>query len=128
MKVSFKHRGDLKKTEKFLKKSLGHDWLDVLENYAIEGVRALASATPVDTGETAASWEYEIIQNEGSISIVWKNTHVEKGWANIAILLQYGHGTRNGGYVEGIDYINPALRPIFEQMANAAWKEVTSNG
>lgn len=128
MKVSFKHHGDLKKTEKFLKKSLGHDWLDVLENYAIEGVRALAAATPVDTGETAASWEYEIIQNEGSISIVWKNTHVEKGWANIAILLQYGHGTRNGGYVEGIDYINPALRPIFEQMANAAWKEVTSNG
>lgn len=128
MKVSFKHRGDLKKTEKFLKKSLGRDWLDVLENYAIEGVRTLAAATPVDTGETAASWEYEIIQNEGSISIVWKNTHVEKGWANIAILLQYGHGTRNGGFVEGIDYINPALRPIFEKMADAAWKEVTSNG
>lgn len=128
MGISFKHRGDFKKTEKFLKKSMGRDWLDVLEQYAIEGVRALASATPIDTGETAASWNYEIIQNEGSVSIVWNNSHVEKGWANIAILLQYGHGTRNGGYVEGIDYINPALRPIFEQMANAAWKEVTSDG
>lgn len=125
MGVFFTHKGDFKKTEKFLKKSIGKDWLNVLEKYAIEGVKALASATPFDTGETAASWSYEIIQNESSVSIRWNNSHVENGYANIAILLQYGHGTRNGGWVEGRDYINPALQPIFDKMAEAAWKEVT---
>lgn len=125
MGISFHHKGNFDKTEKFLKKSLGRNWVDVLEKYAIEGVKALSSATPVDTGETAASWEYEIIQNEDGVSINWNNTHIENGYANIAILLQYGHGTRNGGYVEGRDYINPALQPIFDEMAKAAWKEVT---
>ncbi len=125
MGIFFTHKGDLKKTEKFLKKSMGHDWLDVLEKYAIKGVQHLSAATPVDSGETANSWEYEVIQNEDGYSISWNNTHIEGGWANIAILLQYGHGTRNGGYVVGRDYINPALRPIFDEMANAAWKEVT---
>lgn len=128
MGIFFTHKGDFTKTEKFLKKSLGRDWLNVLEKYAIEGVRALADATPKKTGETAASWNYEIIQNNGSVSIVWKNSHIEKGYANIALMLQYGHGTGNGGYVVGRDYINPALQPIFDKMADAAWKEVTTNG
>lgn len=120
----FTHKGNFKKTEKLLKKSLGKDYRSVLEKFAQQGVRALSAATPVDTGVTAASWSYEIIQNEGSLSVVWKNSNVQKG-VNIALLLQYGHGTRNGGYVIGRDYINPALKPLFDAMADAAWKEVT---
>ena len=87
---------------------------------------ALSAATPVDSGLTATSWIYKIIQNGSTISIVWENSNVQKG-VNIAIILQYGHGTRNGGYVSGRDYINPALKPIFDKMADAAWKEVTSS-
>lgn len=123
--IRVRTKGDFSKTEKLLKKSLGRDYRSVLEKYAKEGVHALSSNTPIDSGETAASWDYEIIQNGSSISVVWTNSHIEKG-VNIAIILQYGHGTKNGGYVEGIDYINPALKPIFDHMADAAWKEVTS--
>lgn len=123
--ISFKQKGDFSKTEKFLKKSFGRDYITVLEKYAQQGVAALSAATPIDSGQTAVSWKYEIIQNNSTISIVWKNTNVNKG-ANIALMLQYGHGTRNGGYVSGRDYINPALQPIFDKMADAAWKEVTS--
>lgn len=123
--ITIRQRGDFKKTEKFLKKSLGRDWRKVLERFGRKGVEALAAATPKDSGETAAKWDYEIIQNESSISIVWNNYNVVKG-VNIAVILQYGHGTKNGGYVEGRDYINPALQPIFDELAEAAWKEVTS--
>lgn len=123
--IGFRSKGDFSKTEKFLKKSFGRDYRKVLEQYAKRGVAALSSATPKESGETAATWDYEIIQNDSSISIVWKNYHVEKG-VNIAVILQYGHATRNGGYVRGRDYINPALRPIFDELADAAWKEVTS--
>lgn len=123
--ISIKQKGDFSKTEKFLKKSFGRDYLDVLEKYAQQGVAALSAATPIDSGRTAISWEYEIIQNDSSISILWKNINTNKG-VNIALILQYGHGTRNGGYVSGRDYINPALQPIFDKMADAAWKEVTS--
>lgn len=123
--IRFKQKGDFSKTEKFLKKSFGRDYISVLEKYAQQGVAALSAATPIDSGQTAVSWGYEIIQNNSSISIIWKNTNVNKG-ANIALMLQYGHGTRNGGYVSGRDYINPALQPIFDKMADAAWKEVTS--
>lgn len=123
--INVKQRGDFKKTEKFLKKSFGRDYINVLEKYAQQGVSALSAATPIESGLTAISWSYEIIQNGSSISIIWKNSNVNKG-VNIAIILQYGHGTRNGGYVSGRDYINPALRPIFDKMADAAWKEVTS--
>lgn len=125
MGISFKQRGDFRKTEKLLKKSLGKDYRKVLEHYGQQGVYALSNATPIESGETAASWDYEIIQNEGKILIVWKNYNVNKG-VNIAVILQYGHATRNGGYVQGRDYINPALRPIFDKLAEAAWKEVTS--
>lgn len=123
--ISFRSKGDFSKTEKFLKKSLGRNYRSVLEKYAKQGVAALASATPIETGETASSWNYEIIQNGSRLSIIWNNTHVEKG-VNIAVILQYGHGTRNGGWVDGTDYINPALKPIFDKLADAAWKEVTS--
>lgn len=125
MKILFRHRGNFHKTEKFLKKSFGKNYLPILEKYANQGVDALSAATPVDTGLTAASWGYEILQDKDTLSIVWNNYNVQNG-INIAILLQYGHGTRNGGYVEGRDYINPALQPIFDKMAEAAWKEVTS--
>lgn len=123
--ISFKQKGDFSATEKLLRKSLGKDYRKVLEHYAQEGVSALASATPIESGETASSWGYDIIQNGSSLSIVWNNSHIEKG-VNIAIILQYGHGTRNGGYVKGRDYINPALQPIFDKLAEAAWKEVIS--
>lgn len=120
------HKGDFKKTEKFLKKSLGRDYLTILNKYGQQGVSALSASTPVDTGLTASSWSYEIIQNADGISVVWTNSNVNK-YVNIAIILQYGHGTRNGGWVEGRDYINPALQPIFDKMAEAAWKEVTDS-
>lgn len=123
--IRIKQSGNFLKTEKYLKKSLGKEYRAVLEKYGQIGVTELAAATPKDTGFTAASWSYEIIQNEETISIVWKNSHVVRG-VNIAVILQYGHGTRNGGYVRGVDYINPALRPIFSRLAEAAWKEVKS--
>lgn len=125
MGIVFRHKGDFKKTERLLKKSFGNDYRKILEKYAQQGVEALSLATPIESGETAASWDYEIIQNEGTLSIIWKNYNVNKG-VNIAVILQYGHATRHGGYVQGRDYINPALRPIFDDLAEAAWKEVTS--
>lgn len=124
--ISIRQKGDFTKTEQFLKKSLGRNYMAVLEKYAKQGVAALSAATPVRTGLTASSWTYNIIQNGSSISIVWENTNIQKG-VNIALILQYGHGTRNGGYVRGRDYINPALKPIFDSMADAAWKEVTNS-
>lgn len=122
--IFIKQRGSFDKTEKFLKKSFGRDYVSVLQKFGQQGVSALSAATPIDSGMTAISWSYEIVQESSRISIIWKNSNVNKG-VNIAIILQYGHATRNGGYVEGIDYINPALKPIFEKMADAAWKEVT---
>lgn len=122
--VTFKQKGDYKKTEQMLKKALGKKYRTILEKYGREGVSALSAATPKDTGFTAGSWSYEIVMDEKGLSVVFKNSHIEKGYANIALILQYGHGTRNGGYVQGRDYINPAVRPIFDKMAEEAWKEV----
>lgn len=122
--ISIRQKGDFSKTEKFLKKSFGRDYIGVLEKYGQQGVSSLSAFTPIDSGLTATSWSYRIIQNDGAISVVWENSNINKS-VNIAIILQYGHGTRNGGYVSGRDYINPALRPIFDKMADAAWKEVT---
>lgn len=118
-------KGDFKKTEQLLKKSLGKNYRNVLEKYAKRGVSLLSAATPKESGQTAASWGYEIVQEGSSISVIWTNSHINKG-VNIAIILQYGHATRQGGYVQGRDYINPALRSIFDEMADAAWKEVTT--
>lgn len=121
--IRFTHTGDFKKIDQFLMRNIPSLYRRKLEKYALQGVQALAAATPIKTGKTASSWSYDIIQNEDEISIVWKNSNINK-YVNVAIILQYGHGTRNGGYAQGIDYINPALQPLFDKMADAAWKEV----
>lgn len=122
--ITIKHKGNLSKTYNFLNRALKSDFFDRLESYAKEGVNALAAATPTDTGKTAASWGYEIERSKDSITITWTNSNVVNG-VPIAIILQYGHGTHSGGYVQGRDYINPAIQPIFDKIANSAWKEVT---
>ncbi len=116
--------GKFDKTNKFLKRASNWNKTVNLDKYAQKGVAALSSATPVDTGLTASSWYYRIDRKDGLISITFLNSNINKG-VPIAIILQYGHGTRNGGWVEGRDYINPAIRPIFDELADAAWKEVT---
>ena len=125
--IVIKHKGDFKNIEGFFKRGVQLKVRDVLERCAQAGVEALSAATPVRTGLTAASWGYEITldPNNGQYGITWINTNLAKGWANVAIMLQMGHGTRNGGYVKGIDYINPALEPVFEQFLNEIWEEVT---
>ena len=122
---SLSSSGSTDRTEKWLKKLADGEIFNALQRYGQEGVNALAAATPVESGQTANSWYYEIIQNGSSWSIVWGNSYVVAG-TPVAILLQHGHGTGTGGYVQGRDYINPALRPIFDQIAAEAWKVVTS--
>lgn len=122
--ITFTHKGDFSKTNKYFERILEAMRLSILDKYGQKGVAALAATTPVESGETANSWTYEIEHNGGGASIVWKNTHINKG-VNIAVILQYGHGTGTGGYVQGRDYINPAMQPIFDEIADEAWKEVT---
>ena len=122
--ISFRQKGDFSKLTSFLERAKETAYLGDLNKYGRQGVAALASATPVDTGKTASSWSYKIENNNGSVSISFENSNVQDG-VPIAIILQYGHGTRNGGWVEGRDYINPAIQPIFDQIVNDAWKEVT---
>lgn len=122
--VSFKHKGNFKNTERLLNNTKKLNYQKILDFYGQEGVRALASATPVDTGLTASSWGYTTSITKSSYIISWTNTNVNNG-VPIVILLQYGYGTRNGGYVQGRDYINPALQPILDKIVNAAWREVT---
>ena len=122
--VSFRHKGDFSKTQKFLEKSKTASRQTKLDGYGREGVAALASATPVDTGLTANSWYYDIERGNGTVAIRFNNSNIQNG-VPIAIILQYGHGTRNGGWVEGRDYINPAIQPLFDKIADAAWREVT---
>ena len=124
--VIVKQKGDFSKTEKFLNSISKKLYYRNLQRYAEQGVAALASATPIDSGTTANSWDYEIRQTKNSVSIYWTNSNVNKG-VPIAVIIQYGHGTRNGGYVQGRDYINPAMRPIFDKIAENVWKEVTSS-
>jgi hypothetical protein len=121
--ITIKAKGDLSKTIKFLNGAAERRFLRGLDKYGQEGVAALSAATPVDTGKTAASWSYEIVSNEKGVTIMWKNSNVVKG-VPIALVLQYGHATRNGGYIQGRDYINPALRPIFDKILDSARKEV----
>lgn len=121
--ITIKHRGDFKKTDNFLAKILKRDYLSILQKYGEEGVIALSKATPYDTGLTADSWYYEIEDTNKGLRLYWKNSNVNKG-VNIAVILQYGHGTGTGGYVEGVDYINPALKPVFQKIADGAWNEV----
>ena len=122
--ISFKHSGDFSKTTKFLQRAKGLDISRILETYAREGVSALASATPVESGKTASSWYYEIERSKTSATITFLNSHINQG-VPIAIILQYGHGTGTGGWVQGRDYINPAIQPIFDKIADEAWREVT---
>lgn len=123
--ITFHHKGDFSKLNRFLEKALEAVNLGKLDKYGREGVAALSSATPVDTGLTAASWGYEISRNSGSLSINFYNGNIQNG-VPIAIILQYGHGTGTGGWVEGRDYINPAIQPVFDRIAEEAWREVTS--
>lgn len=123
--VTFTHHGDFSNTKRLLKRAAEAKVLHILEKYGREGVVALSAATPVESGETASSWTYEIKRSGSSFSLSWYNSHVEDG-VNIAIILQYGHGTGTGGYVAGRDYINPAIRPILDKLADNVWKEVTA--
>ena len=122
--ISFRQKGDFSKLTKLLERAKNFVHLSDLDRSGREGVAALASATPVDTGKTAASWYYDIKINKESASITFNNSNIQNG-VPIAIILQYGHGTRNGGWVEGRDYINPVIQPIFDKIAEEAWKEVT---
>ena len=122
--VKVRHKGDFTKLTRYLVKVKGAAKVKDLERFGKEGVAALASATPVDSGLTASSWYYEIERDGKSVKITFNNSNVQNG-VPIAIILQYGHGTRNGGWVEGRDYINPAIQPLFDKLANDAWREVT---
>lgn len=123
MGISITTKGNWDPTAAYLRRLQSLD-LSILEKYGRQGVAALAAATPVDKSTTANSWTFDIVKRKGYFSIRWRNTHVNDGQL-IAVLLQYGHGTRNGGYVQGRDYINPAMQPIFDQIAEEAWREVT---
>ena len=122
--ITFHQTGDFSRTNRFFERCLNVVKLGELDKYGRQGVSALAAATPVDSGKTAESWEYRIDRGKESASIVWYNTNENKG-VNIAIILQYGHGTGTGGYVRGRDYINPAIQPLFDEIAETAWKEIT---
>ena len=123
--IKITQKGDFKKATSYLEKLKDAIQLSSFDKYGREGVSALSSATPVDSGKTASSWYYKIERTKNTISIAFYNSNVNKG-VPIAIILQYGHGTGTGGWVEGRDYINPAIQPIFDKMAEEAWKEVTN--
>lgn len=122
--ISFRHKGDFSKSMRFLERAKNVVRLGDLDKYGRAGVAALASATPVDSGETANSWYYEIVRTSNSVSIEFHNSNIQNG-VPIAVILQYGHGTGTGGWVQGRDYINPAIRPIFDSIADGTWREVT---
>ena len=124
--IEVKTTGSFDNTTRFLNKMKRFDFDKILDSYGRLGVEELQKATPKRTGTTADSWEYSIERDKGKVSIVWSNTNVQNG-VNIAVIIQYGHGTRTGGYVEGIDYINPALRSTFDRMSKEMWRAVTSS-
>lgn len=124
--ITFRQKGDFNKLTRFFEKAKNAVKLGDLDRYGREGVAALASATPVDSGLTASSWYYQIKRTRESVSIEFCNSNIQNG-VPIAIILQYGHGTGTGGWVEGRDYINPAVQPIFDQIAQKAWKEVVKS-
>lgn len=121
--ITFEQKGDYSKTTKWLNKIAHSVGLSYLDKYGREGVKLLQNATPKDSGETANSWRYEVEVNKKCMRLDFINDNVNNG-VPIAILIQYGHATRNGGFVEGIDYINPTLKPIFNELAEKVWKEV----
>ncbi len=121
----FTHRGNFNNIEKFLRSIVGKDYRTIIERHCQDGITALSNATPVDSGLTASSWNYEIHGTGSDIEVIFTNSNVVDGLP-VAILIQYGHATGTGGYIPGIDYINPAIQPIFDKMANDIWKVVTS--
>ena len=123
--IEFVHKGNFGSTEKFLFKLYSQNFFKTLDYYAQKGVKALSSVTPTDTGKTASLWGYKITTSKDSVSIVWTNSNLTEGGTPIAILLQYGHGTGSGGYVQGQDYINPAIQPIFDEIEKGVWAEIT---
>lgn len=124
MKIGLKTKGNFNHVEAFFKRVKGDNLTKKLNQYGIIGAAALAANTPMDSGKTASSWDYEIHNSGSDVEIVWTNSNFNKG-LNIAILIQYGHGTGTGGYVQGRDFINPAIRPVFDAIADDIWKEVT---
>ena len=122
--ISFRQKGDFSKLDRYLERVKEAARISILDKYGREGVAALSSATPVDSGETANSWFYKIEHTSGSATITFCNSHIDNGFP-VAINLQYGHGTGTGGWVEGRDYINPAIQPVFDRLASEAWEEVT---
>ena len=122
--ITYRTKGDITKTETFLKRLMKQDLKSILNKYGQLGVEALSKATPVDTGKTAASWDYEVTIAPGSATLTWTNSNTNQG-IPIALLIQYGHGTPTGGYVPGQDYIKPAIRPIMDELTKALWKEVS---
>ena len=122
--ISFRQKGDFSKLTSFLERAKESVKIGDLDKYGREGVAALSSATPIDSGKTANSWNYEITNKNGSVTISFNNSNIQNG-VPIAIILQYGHGTKNGGWVQGRDYINPAIQPVFDEIVNKAWREVT---
>ena len=122
--ISFRQKGDFSKLNGYLERVKEAAKLGILDKYGQQGVAALSSATPKDTGKTASSWYYTIKRGKDTVSIVFNNSNIQNG-IHIAIILQYGHGTGTGGWVEGRDYINPAIQPVFDQIAESAWEEVT---
>ena len=122
--IKIEHHGDLDKTAGWLKKLQQRRLFKDLDKFGVRGVQALEEATPKDTGKTATSWSYKIEQNDREVKIIYCNSNVIDEWCNVAIIIQYGHATGTGGWVEGIDYINPALAPVFKKIADEVWEEV----
>lgn len=127
MRVVFEHKGNFDKTKRFFDRMRRQEMYKELSKFGAEGQAALEASTPKRTGKTASSWTYEVKIRSGSAEIIWKNTNVI-GDVNIALILQTGHGTGTGGYVQGIDYINPEMKPLFDRIEKAVWKVVTSDG
>ena len=124
--VKMSEKGDFKKTFKFLKAMQEKKFLSNLNKYGERGVQLLSENTPRDTGLTASSWYYKIEDDGETLALTWYNSNVKKDYFNVALMLQYGHATKNGGWIEGIDYINPALKPLFDEMEKDIWEEVKS--
>lgn len=124
--IKIQQKGNFKQTEGFFKRVIKREYAKFFNQIGEAGVQALRDATPKDTGKTADSWTYAVEDTRDGLSVVWSNSNRNDG-ANIAILIQMGHGTSSGAYVKGVDYINPALKPVFEAFANKAWWEVTRN-
>lgn len=118
------HKGNFNKIDRFFHRILRVDYLDIIADHAEKGIKALKDATPEDSGKTANSWGYSIIPEDGRTRLVFTNDNIQNG-CNVAILLIYGHGTVNGGYIEGEDFVSPALRPVFRDIADKIWREVT---